>query len=92
MKMLSTEDAQRVAVCQVGPLHYMLVASANDRGNTGLTLREFADFLVSKGVQFAYNLDGGGSSTMVFNGAVVNVPTGGHGVKERAVTDAVCIV
>ena len=68
MKMLSTEDAQRVAVCQVGPLHYMLVASANDRGNTGLTLREFADFLVSKGVQFAYNLDGGVSSVLYWSG------------------------
>ena len=69
MKMLSTEDAQRVAVCQLGPLHYMLVASANDRGNTGLTLREFADFLVSKGVQFAYNLDGGVSSVLYYCGA-----------------------
>ena len=69
MKMLSEEDAQRVAVCQVGPLHYMLVASANDRGNTGLTLRQFSDFLVSKGVQFAYNLDGGNSSVLYYSGA-----------------------
>ena len=69
MKMLSTEDAQRVAVCQVGPLHYMLVASANDRGNTGLTLRQFADFLVAQGVQFAYNLDGGVSSVLYWSGA-----------------------
>ena len=67
MKMLSTEDAQRVALCQVGPLHYLLVASANDRGNTGLTLRQFADFLVSRGVQFAYNLDGGVSSVLYFH-------------------------
>ena len=66
MKMLSTENAQRVAVCQVAPLHYLLVASANDRGNTGLTLRQFADFLVSQGVQFAYNLDGGNSSVLYY--------------------------
>ena len=69
MKMLSTEDAQRVAVCQVGPLHYLLVASANDRGNTGLTLRQFADFLVSLDVQFAYNLDGGNSSVLYYHDA-----------------------
>ena len=33
----------------------------------------------------------GGSSTMVFNGRVVNVPTGGRGVRERAVTDILYI-
>ena len=69
MNMRSEEDAQRIAVCQVGPLHYMLVASANDHGNTGLTQRQFADFLVSQGVQFAYNLDGGVSSVLYFHGA-----------------------
>ena len=69
MNRRSEEDAQRIAVCQVGPLHYMLVASANDHGNTGLTLRQFADFLVSQGVQFAYNLDGGVSSVLYFHGA-----------------------
>ena len=69
MNMRSEEDAQRIAVCQVGPLHYMLVASANDHGNTGLTLHQFADFLVSQGVQFAYNLDGGVSSVLYFHGA-----------------------
>ena len=29
----------------------------------------------SLGVQTAYNLDGGGSSTMYFNGEVINKPT-----------------
>ena len=69
MNMRSDEDAQRIAVCQVGPLHYMLVASANDHGNTGLTLRQFSDFLVSQGVQFAYNLDGGVSSVLYYHEA-----------------------
>ena len=69
MNMRSDEDAQRIAVCQVGPLHYMLVASANDHGNTGLTLRQFADFLAAQGVQFAYNLDGGVSSVLYYHGA-----------------------
>ena len=69
MNMRSDEDAQRIAVCQIGPLHYMLVASANDHGNTGLTLRQFADFLAAQGVQFAYNLDGGVSSVLYYHGA-----------------------
>ena len=69
MNMRSDEDAQRIAICQVGPLHYLLVASANDHGNTGLTMRQFADFLVSQGVQFAYNMDGGVSSVLYYHGA-----------------------
>ena len=39
----------------------------------------------------AYNLDGGGSSTMVFLGQVVNRPVGGRGSGERAVTDIVYV-
>ena len=69
MNMRAEEDAQRIAVCQLAPLHYLLVASANDHGNVGLTLRQFADFLVTKGVQFAYNLDGGVSSVLYYSGA-----------------------
>ena len=46
----------------------------------------------SIGVETAYNLDGGGSSTMYFNGEVVNNPTtSGRSVKERSVSDIVCI-
>jgi exopolysaccharide biosynthesis protein len=51
-----------------------------------------AEFLESLGVQTAYNLDGGGSSTMVFNGAVVNNPTtNGNKISERKVSDIVYI-
>ena len=40
----------------------------------------------------AYNLDGGGSTTMYFNGQVVNQPTtNGNTIKERAVSDIVYI-
>lgn len=40
----------------------------------------------------AYNLDGGGSSTMWFNGEVVNKPTSyGSKISERAVSDIVYI-
>ncbi len=31
----------------------------------GMTLRELADWMISRGAQYAMNLDGGGSSTMV---------------------------
>ena len=43
------------------------------------------------GVETAYNLDGGGSSTMVFNGTVINQPTSGKRISERKVSDIVYI-
>jgi exopolysaccharide biosynthesis protein len=46
----------------------------------------------SLGVKTAYNLDGGGSSTMYFNGEVINDPVGGgRGQSERSVSDIVYI-
>ena len=42
-------------------------------------------YLVSKGCTFGVNLDGGGSSTMYFNGKVLNAARG----NERAVVDFV---
>lgn len=44
------------------------------------------------GCQCAYNLDGGGSSTMWFMGDVVNNPTtNGNSISERKVSDIVYI-
>ena len=44
------------------------------------------------GVTDAYNLDGGGSSTMVFQGNIINNPTtNGHSFEERAVSDILYI-
>lgn len=69
--------------------HYVLVVSdGRSRESEGLSLYELAEFLQGLGVQTAYNLDGGGSSTMVYQGELVNQPSGG---KERAVTDIIYI-
>ena len=60
--------------------------------NDGLTLYELAEFLQGLGAETAYNLDGGGSSTMVFLGEVINNPTtNGRNSSERSVSDIVCI-
>ena len=76
----------RTAIAMVTPGHYLLVVSDGRSGESeGLTLYELAEFLQSLGARTAYNLDGGGSSTMVFLGDVVNNPSGRSG--ERAVTD-----
>ena len=50
-----------------------------------------AEVMKSYGVKTAYNLDGGGSSTMYFNGQVINKPTTNGNISERAVSDIVYI-
>ncbi len=84
----------RTAICEIEPLHYLLVvADGRTDESKGLSLYELAQFLKENfDVNTAYNLDGGGSSTMVFNGQLVNNPTtSGNNVSERSVSDVVCI-
>ncbi|RAV22496.1 phosphodiester glycosidase family protein [Paenibacillus contaminans] len=49
----------------------------DERGGSGSTLAELQDKMHQLGIQDAYNLDGGGSSTLVFDGKVVNRPSDG---------------
>jgi len=83
----------RTAIGVIDGLHYVLVVSdGRTDESTGLSLSQLAQFMQSLGVTTAYNLDGGGSSTMVFNGTVINNPTtDGNTIKERSVSDIVCI-
>ena len=82
----------RTALGQIGEGHYVLVVSDGRTDESeGLSLWELAAFLRELGVRTAYNLDGGGSSTMVFLGNVVNQPVGGRGSGQRAVTDIVYV-
>ncbi|MBQ9152481.1 MAG: phosphodiester glycosidase family protein [Solobacterium sp.] len=83
----------RTAVCEIEPLHYLFVVSDGRTDESeGLSLYELAEFLETFNVKTAYNLDGGGSSTMVFMGELVNNPTtGGNRISERSVSDALCI-
>ena len=55
----------------------------------GVTLTEFARIFESLGCTQAYNLDGGGSSTLYFQGRVVNNPLGRS--QERGVSDILYI-
>ena len=55
----------------------------------GLSLLELAELFAERGCTVAYNLDGGGSSTMWFNGRIVNIPTDGRSYGERKVSDIV---
>ena len=89
----ATYSNPRTAIAIVDELHYLMVVSdgRTDRSD-GLTLYQLAQFLQSKGATLAYNLDGGGSSTMYFNGRVVNEPVNhGSTVSERSISDIVYI-
>lgn len=60
--------------------------------SAGLSLYELAALFEERGCSVAYNLDGGGSSAMYFNGQVMNRPTtGGRRIGEREVSDIVYI-
>ena len=83
----------RTAIGIIDELHYLFVVSDGRTGESkGLSLRELAQVMQEMGAQSAYNLDGGGSSTMVFQGRVINNPTtNGKRISERSVSDIVCI-
>ena len=85
----------RTVIGKVSDGHYVLVVSdGRTSASEGLTLQELATFLVDElGVQCAYNLDGGGSSTLWYEGEVVNNPTtNGRNISERSVSDIVYLV
>ena len=63
----------RTAIGQVGPLSYVLVVvDGRQEQSRGVTHKQLADFMVAQGCKVAFNLDGGGSSTLVFHGKVYN--------------------
>ena len=81
----------RTAIGYIDEGHYVFVVSDGRTSTSeGLSVYQLAEFMESLGVETAYNLDGGGSSTMVFNGEVINNPTtSGNKIKERSVSDIV---
>lgn len=82
----------RTAIGQVSKLHYMVIVSDGRTSESeGLSLVQLAQEFKDRGCTTAYNLDGGGSSTMVFNGKVINKPTSGRSIGERKVSDIVYI-
>lgn len=83
----------RTAIGIIDDFHYVFVVSdGRTDESAGLSLLQLAEFMKELGVTTAYNLDGGGSSTMYFNGEVINNPTtNGRSIKERSVSDIVYI-
>lgn len=82
----------RTAIGQISKLHYVVIVSDGRTSDSeGLSLLQLAQEFKERGCTTAYNLDGGGSSTMYFNGKVINNPTSGKSIGERKVSDIVYI-
>ncbi|MDO4483145.1 MAG: phosphodiester glycosidase family protein [Clostridia bacterium] len=80
----------RTAIGQLGPLEYLFVV-ADGRGaadSPGCTGEQLAQFMFDQGCINAYNLDGGNSALMVFNGQNYSEK---EAAAERAVSDIVYI-
>lgn len=83
----------RTAIGMISPLHYVFIVSdGRTDESAGLSLYELAEVFKNQGCSLAYNLDGGGSTTLWFNGSVINNPTtNGKNSQEREVSDIVYI-
>ena len=83
----------RTAIGIVDACRYLLVVSdGRTAESAGLSLSQLGEYMAALGAVTAYNLDGGGSSTMVFLGEVINQPTtSGRSIQERSVSDIVYI-
>ena len=90
--ILSTFDTAReprTAIGMVDKNHYVIIIADGRRSGwseKGMTLQELQQVFIEQGCQIAYNLDGGGSTSLVVNGERLNRSSGS---RERDVSDIV---
>jgi exopolysaccharide biosynthesis protein len=81
---------QRMIIGQVGKLEYLILCcegpESADYSGQGLTLEQAAKLAVAYGLDNAYNLDGGSSTTVVLNNEKINSPSN---PKRREVGDCI---
>ncbi len=77
----------RTAIGMIAPGHvvFVVVDGRSTGYSRGMTLPELAQVMKDLGCQVAYNLDGGGSSALWFNGDIRNKPGGTD--NERGTSD-----
>jgi exopolysaccharide biosynthesis protein len=82
-----TGNFSRAAICQLGPLHYLLVTVNSEGMNYNYpTIHSFSKALFDLGIPNAYALDGGQTATIVMNDQVINQVNYGA---ERYISDIV---
>lgn len=63
----------RAALCQLGPLHYLVVTANSEDPYYGVPqVSQFARNLQAMGISTAYALDGGQTATIAMDGQVIN--------------------
>lgn len=83
-------DQPRTAVGLIDTDTFLFaVIDGRSSESEGLSMSGIAQLMADKGCQVAYNIDGGGSSTMVFDGSVINDPLGKG--QERGTSDILYI-
>lgn len=69
----------RAALCQMGPLHYLVVTANIEAGFWNhLDIHQFAEQIAAFGCEKAYTLDGGNTGSIVMNGKLINRTTFGY--------------
>jgi exopolysaccharide biosynthesis protein len=74
-----------IGLIDTNHLLFVVVDGRSAGYSRGVTMTEFAQIFTDLGAQVAYNLDGGGSSTMIFQDKLVNNPLGKG--RERGTSD-----
>lgn len=87
----NTDRNPRMAIAQGENANEFIIIAVDGRSNIskGVTLKQLATLFEKENVRVAYNLDGGGSATMVFDGYVINKPCDSTG--PRKVLDTIFI-
>jgi exopolysaccharide biosynthesis protein len=78
-----------VGIIDENHLVFVVVDGRSPGYSAGVTMTGLAEIMQGLGATTAYNIDGGGSSTMYFNGSLVNNPLGEN--KERGTSDILYI-
>jgi exopolysaccharide biosynthesis protein len=78
-----------VGIIDENHLVFVVVDGRSPGYSAGVTMAGLAEIMHGLGATTAYNIDGGGSSTMYFNGGLVNNPLGEN--KERGTSDILYI-
>ena len=81
---VGSKNYPRTAIGMVKPCEYYILVAGDLTESSGVSFVKMQDLFYNLGCVYARSFDGGGSSSLVFNHELINVPKGGS---ERAVVD-----
>ncbi len=67
-----------VGLTNKGEWVFLAVDGRNGMHSSGATISELTDILRARNIVYALNLDGGGSTEIIINGRIYNMPSDGH--------------